>query len=75
MKPKSYKQNKNQFVGNTVINFGTRAIYKANFSRAISLPKTALANLGIDTGLVNVDLVQENNSKYLRLVPVGGKRN
>lgn len=53
-----------------ITDFGVRAIYKANFSRAISLPKTALANLGMDTGKVSIQLVQEKHAKYLRLVPV-----
>lgn len=54
-----------------ITDFGTRAIYRANFSRAVSLPKLALSNCGIqDTGLVQIQLVQEDGQKYLKLVPV-----
>lgn len=57
-----------------ITDFGTRAIYRANFSRAVSLPKLALINCGIqDTGLVKIQLVQEGDQKYLKLVPVAQK--
>jgi len=55
--------------------FGTRKITSQNFSRVISLPRTALDNLGTTTNL-KVELVQERGEKYLKLSPArGGKRN
>ncbi len=57
-----------------ITDFGTRAVYRANFSRAVSLPKLALSNCGIqDTGLIQIQLVQEADLKYLRLVPIQKK--
>jgi hypothetical protein len=70
--------NKPNSESQVITDFGVRAIYKANCSRAVSLPKTALANLGMDTGKVSIQLVQEKHTKYLRLVPVeqrGGETN
>ena len=65
------KQNQNH--NNLVVTaFGKRTIVNQNFSKLISLPKTALENLGKDIKQVNVELVQENNSKYIRLVPITG---
>lgn len=62
-----------------ITDFGVRAIYRANFSRAVSLPRLALMNCGIqDTGLVQIQLVQDEEQKYLRLVPItkkGGETN
>jgi hypothetical protein len=53
-----------------VTTFGKRAIVNQNFSKLISLPKTALENLGKDIKQVSVELVQEKESKYIRLVPI-----
>lgn len=47
-------------------NFGERKIVGQNFSKMVSLPKTALANLGHSSSL-NVELVQENGEKFLKL--------
>jgi len=49
--------------------FGERKIMGQNFSKVVSLPKTALANLG-RSSTVNVELVQENGEKFLKLSPV-----
>ncbi len=62
-------QNHNDIV---VTAFGKRAIVNQNFSKLIALPKTALENLGKDIKQVSVELVQENSSKYIRLVPITG---
>lgn len=76
----SKKQNKTNSKRHTesikpvVIRFGQRCIYKANFSRAVSLPKIALANMGIDTGLVDVQLVQENGEKYIKILPTNNTK-
>jgi len=50
-----------------IIDFGQRQVYKANFSRAIILPKIALTNIGIDTGSVSVQLVQDAGEKYIKV--------
>lgn len=50
--------------------FGKRAIVNQNFSKLIALPKIALENLGKNITEVNVELVQENGSKYIKLVPI-----
>jgi hypothetical protein len=59
-----------------VINFGTRAVSDQNFSKMIALPKQALANLGSKVERVKVELVQEGNSKYIKLTPAseGGEQ-
>lgn len=55
--------------------FGTRKIVGQNFSKMISLPKTALKNLGTKATNLNIELVQENGEKFLKLSPAkGGKR-
>jgi len=49
-----------------VTDFGTRAIYRQNFSLAVSVPKLALANIGINgAARVNFQLVQQNGEKFL----------
>jgi hypothetical protein len=71
------KSTKKQTKVNTkpmVIDCGVRKIVGQNFSKLVSLPKTALENLGKDIKQVNVELVQENNSKYIKLVPITGER-
>ena len=59
-----------------VTDFGERSIHDQNFSKIVALPKVALANCG-DVSRVNVKLVQENGTKYLKLTPVrkGGRKN
>lgn len=52
-----------------VTDFGTRTIVNQNFSKLVALPKTALVNCGEFTE-VRVQLVQENGSKYIKLVPI-----
>ena len=59
-----------------ITDFGTRKIVGQNFSKMISLPKTALANLGSTATNLKIELVQENGEKFLKLSPArGGKRN
>lgn len=48
--------------------FGERKIVGQNFSKMVSIPKTALANLGRSSSM-NVELVQENGEKFLKLSP------
>lgn len=55
--------------------FGTRKISSQNFSKVISLPKTALDNLGTTSTNLKVELVQERGEKFLKLSPARGKRN
>lgn len=52
-----------------VTDFGKRAIVNQNFSKLVALPKTALINCGEFTE-VRVQLVQEEDSKYIKLVPI-----
>jgi hypothetical protein len=49
--------------------FGNRKISDQNFSKIIALPKTALMNCG-NPVKVNVKLVQEADSKYIKLIPI-----
>ena len=60
-----------------VTDFGDRKIVGQNFSKLVSLPKTALKNLGTKATSLKVELVQEKNGeKYIKLSPArGGKRN
>lgn len=67
---KSKKSNKPSGNWPMVTDFGTRAISSQNFSKIVTLPKTALTNCGIETTKVNVKLVQDNGEKYIKLTPV-----
>ena len=60
-----------------VTDFGDRKIVGQNFSKLVSLPKTALKNLGTKATSLKIELVQEKNGeKYIKLSPArGGKRN
>ncbi len=56
-----------------ITDFGERKINTQNFSKTVVLPKTALANCGcnLDEDLkVNVQLVQNNGERFIKLVPV-----
>ncbi|MBC8252294.1 MAG: hypothetical protein H8E89_12020 [Candidatus Nitrosopelagicus sp.] len=56
-----------------IIDFGTRAISKQNFSRMVCIPKSALVNLGVTTDdSLKVELVEcpEDDERYLKLTPV-----
>ena len=56
-----------------VTDFGTRTVYRQNLSLAITVPKLALANLGITgTARINFQLVQQNGEKFLKLSPIEG---
>lgn len=76
-KQSDYKKSaKNQTKVNTtmVTDFGERKIVGQNFSKMVSLPKTALANLG-RSSTMKVELVQEKGEKFLKLSPTKrGKR-
>ena len=55
------------------IDFGERKINSQNFSKTVVLPKTALTGCGcnLDEDLkVNVQLVQSNGEKFIKLIPV-----
>jgi len=54
--------------------FGTRKITSQKFSKTITLPKTALDNLGSTATNLKVELVQEKGEKYLKLSPARGIR-
>ena len=72
------KSAKKQTKDNTSImttDFGTRKIVGQNFSKMISLPKTALKNLGTKATSLKIELVQEKGEKFIKLSPArGGKR-
>jgi len=54
-----------------IIDFGERTLNKMNFSKTICLPKQALKNLGLtDDDLMKVELVQDEDEKFLKLTPV-----
>ena len=54
-----------------VTDFGNRAISSQNFSKIVTLPKTALTNCGAgETARVNVKLVQDNGERYIKLTPI-----
>ena len=54
-----------------IIDFGNRILNKMNFSKTICLPKQALKNLGLtDDDLMKVELVQDEDEKFLKLTPV-----
>ena len=55
-----------------VTDFGTRKINTQNFSKTVVIPKTALENFqcGKEITSVDVQLVQTNDEKYIKLVPV-----
>ena len=57
------------------IGFGTRAVSDQNFSKIIALPKQALTNLGNNIRRVNVELVQEKETKFIRLTPAATSEN
>ncbi|MCH7560337.1 MAG: hypothetical protein IIC67_03035 [Thaumarchaeota archaeon] len=59
-----------------VTDFGIRKISNQNFSKVITLPKTALENCGgIRTSKFRVELVQEKGKRFIKLSPVrGGKK-
>ena len=78
-KKSSTKRAKKTTKSNTkpmVTDFGDRKIVGQNFSKLVSLPKTALKNLGTKATSLKVELVQEKNGeKYIKLSPArGGKR-
>ena len=55
-----------------IFDFGTRKINTQNFSKTVVIPKTALENCqcGEEITSVNVQLVQTNDEKFIKLVPV-----
>jgi len=53
-----------------VTDFGNRKINKQNFSKTVVLPKTALKNCSTTAEEVNIQLVQNNKEKYLKLTPI-----
>ena len=54
-----------------IIDFGNRILNKMNFSKTICLPKQALKNLGVIEGdSLKVELVQDEDEKFLKLTPV-----
>ena len=57
------------------VSFGTRKIAKNNFSNTVTLPGTALENLGTRSKNLKIELVQEKGERYIKLSPVKGGRN
>ena len=74
----SGQSTKTQTKGNTkpvAVSFGVRRVTKNNFSKTITLPATALENLGTRSKNLKVELVQEKGERYIKLSPVkGGKK-
>jgi len=67
------RNNKNHDKDEVSIDFGERKINSQNFSKTVVLPKTALTGCGcnLDEDLkVNVQLVQNNGEKFIKLIPV-----
>lgn len=68
---KSQQKSKQDNDGVMVTDFGTRKILSQNFSRLVAIPKIALSNCGLrEAFLVNVKLVQENDTKYIKITPI-----
>jgi len=65
---KSVKNNTKVNTNTMTTDFGERKIVGQNFSKMVSIPKTALTNLGRSSSL-KVELVQENGEKFLKLSP------
>ena len=54
-----------------ITDFGSRRISDKNFSKIITIPKTALANCGCkNANSANVKLVQADGEKYIKLTPL-----
>ncbi len=74
MQTKKHNQKPKNNSEQTVIDFGTRKISNQNFSKMVAIPKTALQNCGCnldDKDLkVNVALVQKDDEKFIKLIPV-----
>jgi len=66
MNQKSSKIKTNELI----TDFGIRKINKQNFSKTVVLPKTALKNCSVTAEEVNIQLVQNNKEKYLKLTPI-----
>ncbi len=67
------RNSKNNDKNEVSIDFGERKINSQNFSKTVVLPKTALTGCGcnLDEDLkVNVQLVQSNGEKFIKLIPV-----
>ena len=69
------RRNTNNKTAETITDFGNRQLNKQNFSRTVVLPKTALKNCGCDLNdkdiKVNVSLVQKNDERFIKVVPIG----
>ena len=67
------RNSKNNDKDEVSIDFGERKINSQNFSKTVVLPKTALTGCGcnLDEDLkVNVQLVQNNGERFIKLTPV-----
>lgn len=79
---KKHTKQPNNSENPVTIDFGERRISDQNFSKIITIPKTALANCGCkNANSANIKLVQENGEKYIKLTPLecspkekGGKK-
>ena len=69
------RRSTNKKTAETITDFGDRQLNKQNFSRTVVLPKTALKNCGCDLNdkniKVNVSLVQKNDERFIKVVPIG----
>ena len=53
-----------------ITDFGKRKINKQNWSKTVVLPKTALDNCSVTAKEVNIQLVQTDKEKYLKITPI-----
>jgi len=62
----------------SIIDFGDRQLNRQNASRTVVLPKTALKNCGFDLDgddvKVNVSLVQYDDEKFIKIIPVSSTK-
>jgi len=73
MNKDSSKKKQSKVNTRMVADFGTRKLSNQNFSKVISLPKTALANCGGSrTSKLKVELVQEKGQRFIKLTPAKG---
>ena len=69
--PKTHRKTMPKVTTPMVTDFGNRTISSQNFSKIVTLPKTALTNCGVEeTTKVNVKLVQQNGEKFIKLTPI-----
>ena len=61
----------------SIIDYGTKKVPRANYSRLVVLDKNMLINCGCDTSpdseiRVKVQLVKSHDANYIKLTPING---